>query len=162
MIPGPYVTADPEFNTSAYQDFEERLSYFYAAFSTSDAMFLAMPGKGSQYAGAFYDAEGDWPSVSAATRCTCPLACPPPATGPWVVHEGPTRCLLNNEDGFASIASNQNLTLNDDGSAELHFGPQPPPLALATGSKPSSDAVGSGHCASTDPRRHSSTALDTR
>jgi hypothetical protein len=61
MIPGPYVTADPEFNTAAYQNFDERLTFFYAAFSTSDAMFLAMPGKGSQYAGTFFDADGERP-----------------------------------------------------------------------------------------------------
>lgn len=33
MIPGPYVTADPEFNAATYQNFDERLSFFYAAFS---------------------------------------------------------------------------------------------------------------------------------
>jgi hypothetical protein len=34
--------------------------------------------------------------------------------------------VLDNGAGFASIASNQNLALNDDGSADLHFGPEPP------------------------------------
>jgi hypothetical protein len=61
MIPSGYVTADPEFNAQTYQDFDERLTFFYAAFSTSDAMFLAMPGEGSQYCGGFFDSGGDRP-----------------------------------------------------------------------------------------------------
>lgn len=126
MIPGPYVTADPEFNTAAYQDFDERLTFFYAAFATSNAMFVAMPGKGSQYAGAFYDADGERPLGERSY--TLHLPADVPAANYWslVVYDAETRCLLDNGDGFASIASNQNLTLNADGSADLHFGPEPP------------------------------------
>lgn len=40
MIPSADVTADPQFYTATYQNFDERLAFFYAAFSTSDAMFL--------------------------------------------------------------------------------------------------------------------------
>lgn len=121
-------------------------------------MFLAMPGKGSQYAGAFFDADGDRPLGERSY--TLHLPADVPAANYWslVVYDAETRCLLDNGDGFASIASNQNLTLNDDGSADLHFGPQPPPTAGATGSKPSPDAAGSAPCAFTAPPRHSSTA----
>ncbi len=51
-----------------------------------------------------------------------------PVTNYWsfVVYDAETRCLLDNGNGVASIASNQNLTLNRDGSADLHFGPEPP------------------------------------
>jgi hypothetical protein len=36
--------------------------------------------------------------------------------------QNPSRCDVQ----LPSIASNQNLTLNNDGSADLHFSPQPP------------------------------------
>ena len=52
MVPGPHVVADPQFKTASYQDVDALLTFFYSAFETSNAMFLAMPGKGSQYAGA--------------------------------------------------------------------------------------------------------------
>jgi hypothetical protein len=81
MIPGPHVTADPEFNAPAYQDFDERLTFFYSAFSTSDAMFLAMPGKGSQYAGAFSDADGERPLGERSYTLHLPPACRWPTTG---------------------------------------------------------------------------------
>ncbi|ROZ50329.1 DUF1214 domain-containing protein [Rhodococcus sp. WS3] len=37
-----------------------------------------------------------------------------------------TRCPVDNGVGLPSIASNQNLTLNADGSADLYFGPDAP------------------------------------
>jgi hypothetical protein len=126
MIPGPHVTADSEFNAEAYQDFDERLTFFYAAFSTSDAMFVAMPGKGSQYAGAFFDADGERPLGERSYTLHLPADVPVANYWSLVVYDAETRCLLDNGDGFASIASNQNLTLNADGSADLYFGPEPP------------------------------------
>ena len=126
MIPGPYVTADPEFNTENYQDFDERLTFFYSAFSTSNAMFLAMPGKGSQYAGAFFDADGDRPA--GGTDYTLHIPADVPVANYWslVLYDADTRCLIDNGGELSSIASNHNLTLNPDGSADLPFGPQPP------------------------------------
>ena len=123
MIPGPYVTADPEFNTENYQDFDERLTFFYSAFSTSNAMFLAMPGKGSQYAGAFFDADGDRPA--GGTDYTLHIPADVPVANYWslVLYDADTRCLIDNGGELSSIASNHNLTLNPDGSADLPFGP---------------------------------------
>ncbi|MFE5876420.1 DUF1254 domain-containing protein [Rhodococcus sp. NPDC056506] len=126
MIPGPHVTADPEFNTATYQDFDERLTFFYSAFSTSDAMFLAMPGKGAQYAGAFFDVAGDRPMGENVYSLHIPADVPVVNYWSLVLYDTVTRCLIDNGAGSPSIASNQNLTLNADGSADLHFGPEAP------------------------------------
>jgi hypothetical protein len=126
MVPGPYVTADPEFNTDSYQNFDERLTFFYAAFSTSNAMFLAMPGKGSQYCGAFFDAAGERPEGASSYTLHMPSDVPVANYWSLVLYDATTRCLLDNDGDLATIASNQNLVLNDDGSADLHFAPEPP------------------------------------
>lgn len=126
MIPGPHVTADPEFNAATYQDFDGRLTFFYSAFSTSDAMFLAMPGKGAQYAGGFFDAAGDRPMGENMYSLHIPADVPVANYWSLVLYDAETRCLVDNGAGLPSIASNQNLTLNADGSADLHFGPDAP------------------------------------
>ncbi|WP_411073009.1 DUF1254 domain-containing protein [Streptomyces sp. cmx-4-25] len=131
MIPSPYVTADPQFLTPTHQDIDGRLTFFYAAFSTSDAMFLAMPGKGAQYAGAFYDADGN--RLQGEHDYTLHIPADVPAANYWslVLYDAATRCLLDNGQDLPTIASHTNLHLNDDGSADLHIGPQPP----ATGTR---------------------------
>ena len=43
-----------------------------------------------------------------------------------VVYDADTRGLLNNGQPFPSIASNQKLILNKDGSADIYYGPEAP------------------------------------
>ncbi|GGF30531.1 DUF1254 domain-containing protein [Subtercola lobariae] len=126
MVPGPHVTSDPEFNAATYQDFDGMLTFFYSAFSTSNAMFLAMPGKGSQYAGCFFDANGD--RLLGQTTYTLHIPADVPVANYWslVLYDAETRCLIDTGAALPSIASNSALKLNSDGSADLHFGPTPP------------------------------------
>jgi hypothetical protein len=42
-----------------YLDFDAMINVFAKAYSTSDSMVLAMPGKGSQYLIAIRDADGN-------------------------------------------------------------------------------------------------------
>lgn len=126
MVPGPYVTADPEFLTDTYQDVDALLTFFYSAFSTSAAMFLAMPGKGSQYAGGFYDADGDRPIGDRDYTLHIPADVPVANYWSLVLYDAETRCLIDNGAGLPSLASNHNVERNTDGSADLHFGPNPP------------------------------------
>jgi hypothetical protein len=126
MIPGPFVTADPEFNADTYQDFDERLTFFYAAFSTSNAMFLTMPGKGAQYCGAFFDADGDRPRGEHSYTLHIPADAPVVNYWSIVLYDTETRCLIDNATALPSLASNQNVQLNPDGSADLYLSPEPP------------------------------------
>lgn len=56
-----------------------------------------------------------------------------PAANYWsfVVYDVDTRSLLDNGQPFPSIASNSNLKLNADGSADIYFGPTAPKDASA-------------------------------
>ena len=51
-----------------------------------------------------------------------------PAANYWsvVLYDADTRALLDNGQPFPSVASNQKMTLNQDGSADVYFGPQRP------------------------------------
>ena len=126
MVPGPHVTADPEFNAETYQDFDGMLTFFYSAFSTSAAMFLAMPGKGAQYAGGFYDADGNRPMGEHDYTLHIPTDVPVANYWSLVLYDAATRCLVDNGKSLPSIASNAGVDLNPDGSADLHIGPNPP------------------------------------
>ena len=46
-----------------------------------------------------------------------------------------TRALLNNGEPFPSVASNQTMTYNPDGTADVYFGPQAPAGTSANGIK---------------------------
>ena len=51
-----------------------------------------------------------------------------PAANYWavVLYDADTRALLDNGEPFPSVASNQQLTLNPDRSADIYFGPEAP------------------------------------
>jgi hypothetical protein len=48
-----------------------------------------------------------------------------------VIYDADTRSLLDNGQPFPSVASNNNLKSNADGSADLYFGPTAPKVANA-------------------------------
>ncbi|MEF2977202.1 DUF1254 domain-containing protein [Subtercola sp. YIM 133946] len=126
MVPGPNVISDPQFKAATYQDFDGLITFFYSAFSTSNAMFIAMPGKGAQYVGGFFDSDGNRPT--GANTYTLHLPADVPVANYWsiVLYDAETRCLVDNGSSLPSVASNAAVELNADGSADVHFGPNPP------------------------------------
>ena len=67
----------------SYLDWDAMIYFFHKAYSTSPAMIIAMPGKGSQYLPAISRCRWGLPSTAARpTACTCPPTCPPRTTGP--------------------------------------------------------------------------------
>jgi hypothetical protein len=89
-------------------------------------MVIKMVGKGSQYLIGMRDADGDFLSG----ENTYTLHFPPnaPAANYWsvVLYDADTRGLLNNGQPFPSIASNQKITPNKDGSTDMVFSPTEP------------------------------------
>jgi hypothetical protein len=93
-----FLGGSPVFRKDSYLDFDALINFFHKAYSTSAAMVLAMPAKGSH-------AANYW-SV--------------------VLYDADTRSLLDNGQPFPSIASNSNLKPNADGSSDIWFGPTAP------------------------------------
>ena len=121
-----FLGGSPVFRKDSYLDFDAMINFFAKAYSTSDGMVLAMPGKGSQYLVALRDADGDLLSGGLSYRLRVPANVP--AANYWsvVIYDADTRSLLDNGQPFPSVASNTNLKPNADGSADLYFGPTAP------------------------------------
>jgi hypothetical protein len=94
---------------------------------TSKAMVTPILGAGSVYMWTFRDSAGDW--LSGDRSYTLSLPAPIPAKNFWsvVVYDVWTRSLLaNGQRTPAANSYSKGLATNDDGSLELHFGPEPP------------------------------------
>jgi hypothetical protein len=127
----PFLGGSIVFRQDSYLDWDAFIYFFHKAYSTSPAMMVAMPGKGSQYLPAYRDADGDYLSGGTSYRLHMPANVP--AANYWsvVLYDADTRSLLDNGQPFPSIASNSNLKPNTDGSADVYFGPTAPEAANA-------------------------------
>jgi hypothetical protein len=121
-----FLGGSPVFRKDSYLDFDAMINFFAKAYSTSDGMVLAMPGKGSQYLVALRDADGDLLTGGASYRLRVPANVPTANYWSVVIYDADTRSLLDNGQPFPSVASNTNLKPNADGSADLYFGPTAP------------------------------------
>jgi len=121
-----FLGGSPIFKEESYTDLDAQVSMFHKAYSTTPAMVLQMPGKGSQYLGVYRDTDGDFLSGGKSYRFHMPANVP--AANYWsiVLYDADTRALLDNGQPFPSIASNSNLKPNADGSADVYFGPTAP------------------------------------
>jgi hypothetical protein len=126
-----FVGGSSVFEEDTYLNLDALMVMFHKAYSTSKAMVIAMPGKGSQYLLGVRDADDKFLMGENAYR----LHMPPnvPAANYWsvVVYDADTRGLLDNGQPFPSVASNQKMTVNKDGSTDIYFGPNAPKAANA-------------------------------
>lgn len=121
-----FIGGSPVFEADTYLNLNALISFFHKAYSTSNAMVIAMPGKGSQYLIGLRDADGNFLTGEYAYRVHLPANVP--AANYWsvVLYDADTRALLDNGEPFPSVASNQQMTFNQDGSADVYFGPETP------------------------------------
>ena len=121
-----FIGGSPVFEKDTYRNLDALIAFFHKAYSTSKAMVIAMPGKGSQYLFGIRDGVGDF----LMGENTYHLHFPPnaPAANYWsvVLYDADSRGLLNNGEPFPSIASNTNVKLNEDGSVDMVFSPTAP------------------------------------
>jgi hypothetical protein len=78
-----FLGGSPVFRKDSYLDFDAMIAFFHKAYSTSDGMVIAMPGKGSQYLGGLRDADGDLLSGGTSYRVHIPANVP--AANYWSV-----------------------------------------------------------------------------
>ncbi|MGS1104869.1 DUF1254 domain-containing protein [Achromobacter anxifer] len=122
----PFVGGSYEWLNDGARNFDARTMFFYAATIDTPAMAVAMPGIGSQYAAANYDAQGK--PLDGSRQYV--LRVPPnvPAKDFWsvVVYDTQTRSMLQTDQPFPSLSSEKQLHVNADGSVDLYFGPKAP------------------------------------
>ena len=108
-----------------YQD--ARTYFFYMATVNTPAMVNKMVGKGSQYALAYTDKDGNYLDGSKLYRLNIPANVPAKDFWSIVVYDPQTRSQL--QTGQPLPAKNNklhDLIVNADGSIDLYFGPEPP------------------------------------
>ena len=118
----------PDFSDDGRPLIDQMVAMAWFATGRAKAMGHPKPGTGSAYTWAFRDADGDW--LHPARNYRLRLPAPIPAKNFWsvVVYDLWTRSMLANGQSFPSVNSYaQGLRANDDGSIDIHIGPEPRP-----------------------------------
>ncbi|QDS89175.1 hypothetical protein EC9_33720 [Rosistilla ulvae] len=109
------------------RDLDARTYFFYLATVNTPAMALKMVGKGSQYALAFVDKEGEPFDGSKNYKLHIPANAPAKNFWSVVVYDPQTRSELQTSRPFPSKNNKRDpLVENADGSVDLYFGPKAP------------------------------------
>jgi hypothetical protein len=105
---------------------DARLLFHYEAIVVTPAMAAEMVGAGSQYLTCYRDANGDFLRGEHAYRLRLPPGIPVADFWSVTAYHPETRSLLANGEDKPSRSSYEDLRWNEDGSLDLHFGPNPP------------------------------------
>lgn len=108
---------------------DSRTEFFYFATVNTPAMTLKLIGKGSQYAWGALDADGDYLDGGKSYKLNLPSDAPADNFISIVAYDPQTRSQLQTGQPFPSYNSEKHketVTLNEDGSVDLFFGPEAP------------------------------------
>lgn len=110
-----------------YYETMEIGAYAYEAITTSKAMVLKNVGAGSQYLGAYQDAEGEWLDGRHQYEVVVPKDSPAKQFWSITVYDNDTRTLIQNDQGKSDVSSVQSgLKVEPDGSTKVIVGGSPP------------------------------------
>lgn len=109
------------------RNLDARTLFFYQATVNTPAMTLKMVGKGSQYAYAVTDSNGDYLDGSKTYKLNIPANVPAKDFWSVVIYDPQTRSELQTGQPFPSKNSKRSdLVANADGSVDLYFAPKAP------------------------------------
>lgn len=109
------------------RNLDARTMFFYQATVNTPAMVLKMIGKGSQYAYAVADKNGNYLDGEKTYKLNIPANVPAKDFWSVVVYDPQTRSELQTGQPFPSKNSKRSeLATNADGSVDLFFGPKAP------------------------------------
>jgi hypothetical protein len=122
-----FLAPTPEFYEDGILRIDARTKYVYEAIGTGKSMFTKIVGAGSQYMGAYQDANGEW--LDGAKTYKLNLPGPVPARHFWsmTLYDVDTRSQLATEPGRVPIAGSvHGAKPNKDGSFDIYMGPKLP------------------------------------
>jgi hypothetical protein len=109
------------------RNLDARVHFMYYATGITPAMAFKLVGKGSQYAGAATDSEGNPLDGSKTYKIHLPPNIPAKDFWSFVVYDNQTRSMLQTDEPFPSIGSDdKDIVINDDTSVDVWFGPTAP------------------------------------
>jgi len=118
--------ADPSFHEPEYMAIDLRSKYAFEAIGTAHSMVVSVPGQGSQYIGAYQDADGNWLTGDHTYRIRLPKDVPANMFWSLTVYDNETRSMIQNGEGRPLVGSVHGAAANRDGSFDLYFGPKLP------------------------------------
>jgi hypothetical protein len=118
--------ADPTFHEPEYMAIDLRSKYAFEAIGTAKSMVVSVPGQGSQYIGAYQDADGNWLTGGHTYRIRLPRDVPANMFWSLTVYDNDTRSMIQNEHGRPLVGSVHGAVAEKDGSFDLYFGPKRP------------------------------------
>ena len=118
--------SDPTFHEPDYMVIDLRSRYAFEAIGTAKSMVVSVPGQGSQYIGAYQDADGEWLTGDNTYRIHLPKDVAANMFWSLTVYDNDTRSTIRNEHGRPLVGSVHGAVANQDGSFDLYFGPELP------------------------------------
>ncbi|MGB0717276.1 MAG: DUF1254 domain-containing protein [Phycisphaerae bacterium] len=123
----PFVGGSHEFAVDGVQILDGRAAFHFYATGITPAMAAKIVGKGSKYAAAYLDNNGNAFDGSRTYRVRIPAN--PPAKDFWsfTLYDNQTRAMLQTDQRFPGIDNNKKgMIKNEDGSYDVYFAPEPP------------------------------------
>ena len=117
---------DPSLREAFWRDLEARTNYYFQATMAQPAMKTKAIGRGSQYVRSARDSRGEWLDGSSTYKLNVPANAPVELFWSITLYDFETRSQVQNSTNKAALSSYDALTLNDDGSVDLYFGPKAP------------------------------------
>jgi hypothetical protein len=105
--------ADPTFHEPEYMAIDLRSKYAFEAIGTAKSMVVSVPGQGSQYIGAYQDADGDWLTGDHTYRIHLPKDVPANMFWSLTVYDNDTRSMIRNQHGRPLVGSVHGAVANE-------------------------------------------------
>jgi hypothetical protein len=122
-----WAGTDAGFFRPAYQDIDQRASYFQYAYSSSPAMVVDTIGQGSKYPFTFRDASGELLDGKNTYKLVLPAGIPAKLYWAVTIYNPADGTMPQTGQPFPSRNQFDRPRNDPDGSVTLYFGPQKPP-----------------------------------
>jgi len=123
----PFIGGSYQFLADGVRNIDARTYFFFVATGITPAMSMEMVGKGSQYAVAFVDADGDPLDGGKTYKVHLPPNIPVKQFWSFVLYSSQTRSMLQTDQQFPSFGSlTKGMVVNADKSVDVYFGPKAP------------------------------------
>ena len=119
------LNLNPDQEAEHYSQLDERTDYTFEAITVAAGMVQPIVGAGSQYMSTAKDGSGAWLEGGNTYLLRVPAGVPVEDFWSVTVYDNLTRSMVNTPSQRPGASSADALVVNEDGSIDLHFGPDP-------------------------------------